>query len=165
MPTESGEPAEHTCAAGQLCMPAPGGYCTTFCGATGVACPAGSVCLPSVRGGEACAAAARPTRTAARSKGYICDPGRKACSLPFMASLTLPTCPAAAPPAGDFTPPVELSTKAMPGDLPVRAGRGAAPAGDLVVVYTSGGPMFGKSFLGVARVPRVARRRRRRRRR
>ena len=144
---------QSTCAVGQLCMPAPGGYCTSFCGATGAACPAGSVCLPSVRGGEACARGCTTDADCRAEQGYICDPGRKACSLPFMASLTLPACPGAAPPDGDFTAPVELSTKAMPGIYQFEPAAALTPAGDLVVVSTSGGPIFGKSFLGVARVP------------
>ena len=144
---------QSTCGAGQLCMPAPGGYCTSACGATGAPCPAGSTCLPSVRGGEMCARTCASNADCRAEQGYVCDPGRKACSLPFMASLVLPACPAAAPPDGDFTAPVTLSTKAMPGVYQYEPAAALTPAGDLVVVYASGGSMFGKSFLGVARVP------------
>src|SRR4051812_1453779 len=142
-----------TCGAGQLCMPAPGGYCTSPCGATGAACPAGSTCLPSVRGFEMCSRSCASDADCRAEQGYVCDPGRKACSLPFMASLVLPACPAAAPPDGGFSAPVALSTAATPGVYQFEPAAALTPAGDLVVVYTSGGPIFGKSFLGVSRVP------------
>ncbi|HWO21544.1 MAG TPA: sialidase family protein [Kofleriaceae bacterium] len=142
-----------TCAVGQLCFPAPGGYCTSPCGATGAPCPAGSACLPSVRGPEMCARSCATDADCRADQGYICDPGRKACSLPFLASISLPACPAAAPPDGGFSAPVALSTKAMPGVYQFEPAAVLTPAGDLVVVYTSGGSIFGKSFLGVARVP------------
>jgi hypothetical protein len=86
-------------------------------------------------------------------QGYLCDPARKACTLPFLASLTLRACPAAAPPDGDFSAPVALSTAASPGVYQFEPAAALTPAGDLVVVYTSGGSILGKSFLGVARVP------------
>lgn len=86
-------------------------------------------------------------------QGYLCDPARKACTLPFLASLTLPACPAAAPPDGDFSAPVALSTAASPGVYQFEPAAALTRAGDLVVVYTSGGPIFGRSFLGVSRVP------------
>jgi hypothetical protein len=142
-----------TCSAGQLCMPAPGGYCTSPCGATGAPCPEGSVCLPSVRGGEMCARSCASDADCRADQGYVCDPGRKACSLPFLASPKLGACPAAAPPAGDFSAPAVLSTKATPGIYQFEPAAAVTPSGDLVVVYTSGGSIFGKSFLGVARIP------------
>lgn len=144
---------QSTCEAGQLCFPTPGGYCTSPCGATGAPCPAGSVCLPSVRGGEMCARSCASDADCRADQGYVCDPGRKACSLPFMASPVLAACPAAAPPAGDFTTPVALSSSASPGVYQFEPAAALTPRGDLVVVSTSGGPLFGKSFLGVARVP------------
>lgn len=134
-------------------MPAPGGYCTSPCGATGAPCPAGSTCLPSVRGGEMCARSCASDADCRADQGYVCDPGRKACSLPFMASPVLAACPAGAPPAGDFSAPVALSTAATPGIYQFEPGAAVTPGGDLVVVYTSGGSIFGKSFLGVSRVP------------
>jgi len=142
-----------TCVQGQLCMPLPGGYCTLPCGATGSACPAGSVCVPSVRGGELCERGCASDGDCRVDQGYVCDPGRKACSLPFMASPVLARCPAAAPPDGDFTAPVALSTQASSGVYQFEPAAALTIKGDLVVVYTSGGPLQGKSFLGVSRVP------------
>jgi hypothetical protein len=142
-----------TCGAGQLCMPAPGGYCTMPCGAMGVACPSGSVCLPTVRGGEICGRTCTSDRDCRTDQGYLCAPDRKACILPFLASPVLATCDVAAPPAGDFDPAVPLSTSAMPGAYQYEPTAALTPAGDLVVLFTSGGPLGGKSFLGVARVP------------
>jgi hypothetical protein len=109
--------------------------------------------MPSVRGPEMCARSCASDADCRADQGYICDPGRKACSLPFLASLVLPACPAAAPPEGGFSAPVALSTKASPGVYQFEPAAALTPAGDLVVVYTSGGPIFGKSFLGVSRVP------------
>lgn len=142
-----------TCGAGQLCMPAPGGYCTGLCGATGAPCPAGSACYPSVRGGELCGRTCTSDTDCRVEEGYICDPGRKVCSLPFLAAPALARCAAPAPPDGDFGPAVALSTRAMPGVYQFEPAAALTPAGDLVVVYTSGGPLTGKSFLGVSRVP------------
>src|SRR5262249_50228555 len=83
---------QSTCTAGQLCFPAPGGSCTMPCGAMGVACGAGATCLPSVKGGEFCAKACASDGDCRADQGYICDPQRKACSLPFLASPVLPKC-------------------------------------------------------------------------
>ena len=144
---------QSTCGANQLCMPAPGGYCTMPCGATGAPCPAGATCLPSVRGGEMCARSCASDADCRADQGYICDPGRKACSLPFLASIVLPKCDGKAPPDGGWSAPVALSTAAMPGVYQFEPAAALTAKGDLVVIYTSGGPMMGKSFLGVARVP------------
>lgn len=142
-----------TCTAGLLCMPSPGGYCTSPCGATGAPCPAGSTCYPSVRAGELCGRTCTSDADCRNAEGYICDPGRKACSLPFLAAPLLASCPSPAPPDGDFAPSVALSTRAMPGVYQFEPAAALTPAGDLVVVYTSGGTLTGKSFLGVSRVP------------
>jgi hypothetical protein len=144
---------QSTCAAGWLCFPAPGGYCTMPCGSMGVACGAGATCLPSVKGGEFCAKSCASDSDCRADQGYICDPQRKACSLPFLASPVLPKCDAPAPPAGDFTPAVALSTAAMPGAYQYEPAAVVTPAGDLVVMFSSGGPIGGKSYIGVSRVP------------
>jgi len=144
---------QSTCATGQLCMPSPGGYCTSPCGATGSACPAGSSCVPSVRGGELCGRTCASDADCRADQGYVCDPGRKACGLPFLASPVLGSCPATSPPDGDFAAAVALSTSASPGIYQFEPAAALTPDGDLVVVYTSAGSMFEKSFLGVARVP------------
>jgi hypothetical protein len=93
----------------------------------------------------------RPQLRAA--EGYVCDPGRKVCGLPFAASPALARCAVAAPPDGDFTPAVALSTRAMPGVYQFEPAAALTRTGDLVVMYTSGGSLMGKSFLGVSRVP------------
>ena len=123
------------------------------CGAMGVACPSGSSCMPTSRGGELCGRSCTSDRDCRGDQGYLCDPGRKVCILPYFASPALPKCDGAAPPDGDFTATITLSTAAMPGAYQFEPAAALTPAGDLVVVYTSGGPMGGKSFLGVARVP------------
>jgi len=144
---------QSTCAAGDLCAPFPGGYCTHPCGATGTPCEAGSVCVPGVRSGELCARSCATDADCRADQGYVCDPGRKACGLPYMAAPRFPSCPAAAPPAGDFSAAVALSTSAMAGVYQLEPGAALTPAGDLVVVYTSGGRITDRSHLGVARVP------------
>ncbi len=144
---------QSTCGAGQLCMPMPGGYCTAACGATGTACPAGSVCLPTGRAGELCARACAGDADCRGGEGYVCDPARHACTLPFFAAPALATCDAPAPPDGRFTPPVALSTRAMPGVYQFEPAAVLTARGDLVTLFTSGGPIFGSSFLGSARVP------------
>src|SRR5262245_57512956 len=40
------------CAAGMLCSPMPGGYCTSFCGLVGTACD--GACAETARAGEIC---------------------------------------------------------------------------------------------------------------
>lgn len=144
---------QSTCGLGELCLPFPGGYCTAPCGATGSPCPAGATCLPSVRGGELCARSCNSDADCRVDQGYVCDPGRKGCSLPFLASIVLPRCDGKAPPEGDFTRPIALSTAAMPGAYQFEPAAALTSRGDLVVVFTSGGPMMGNSYLGVARVP------------
>jgi hypothetical protein len=134
-------------------MPAPGGYCTSLCGATGAPCPVGSACYPSVRGGELCGRTCTSDADCRTADGYVCDPGRKVCSLPFLASPVLAQCAVPAPPDGDFGPVVALSTRASPGVYQFEPAAALTPAGDLVVVYTSGGSIIGKSFLAVSRVP------------
>ena len=133
-------------------MPMPGGYCTAACGVTGTACPAGSVCLPTGRAGELCARACASDADCRRAEGYVCDPARRACTLPFFAAPALAACDAPAPPAGPFTTPVALSTRAMPGVYQFEPAAVLTARGDLVALFTSGGPMFGQSFLGSARV-------------
>src|SRR5262245_27384566 len=68
-----------SCAGDQICLPAPGGYCTSPCGATGAPCPLGSSCTPSVRGGELCARSCASDADCRADHGYVCDPGRKVC--------------------------------------------------------------------------------------
>ena len=75
----------------------PGGYCTAQCGVGD--CPDGSVCVPTGRMGDLCAAACTTDADCRADQGYVCDPGRKACLLPFQASPTLATCEAE-PPTG-----------------------------------------------------------------
>ncbi len=142
-----------TCAAGAFCAPFPGGYCTHPCGATGTPCEAGSTCVPTVRGGEMCARSCTSDADCRADQGYACDPGRKACGLPFMAPPRFPSCPSVAPPDGDFSAAAALSTAAMPGVYQLEPGAALTPSGDLVVVFTSGGRIFERSHLGVARVP------------
>lgn len=109
--------------------------------------------MPSVRGGELCGRTCASDADCRADQGYVCDPGRKACGLPFLASPVLGKCPAAPPPDGDFAAPTVLSTAASPGKYQFEPAAALTPSGDLVVVYTSGAAMFQNSFLGVARVP------------
>lgn len=148
---------QSTCPAGALCAPMPGGYCTAQCGVSD--CPDGSVCVPTGRMGDLCAAACTTDADCRADQGYVCDPGRKACLLPFQASPTLATCEAepptgARPSRADFQPIEVLTSATSPGAYQFEPSAALAANGDLVVLYTGGAAtFFDPSFLGVVRVP------------
>jgi hypothetical protein len=149
---------QSTCPAGALCAPMPGGYCTAPCGVD--ACPAGSVCVPTGRMGELCAATCAADADCRADQGYVCDPDRRACLLPFQASPTLAACepepPTGPRPSRAAFQPIEVLTSASsPGAYQFEPSATLAANGDLVILYTGGGAtLFAPSFLGVVRIPR-----------
>ena len=103
-----------TCAAGLLCLPLPGGYCTSYCG-DGAGCGPGAVCVESVSSGEGCMAICDSDADCRADEGYVCDPVWKACTFPGAMTLApkAPVCePGEALARGRFGPAVQLSTPA-----------------------------------------------------
>ena len=150
---------------GTLCAPLPGGYCTAQCTVTD--CPTGSVCVPTGRMGDLCAAACQNDADCRADQGYVCDPGRHVCLLPFVASPSLAECldeasPPPAPPRrrgfppplANFAPMEVLTSAQSPGAYQFEPAATVTPAGDLVILTSGGATSFmDPSFLDVIRVP------------
>jgi len=133
-------------------MPMPGGYCTASCGLT--ACPGGSTCVPTGRMGELCAATCASNADCRADQGYVCDPDRKACMLPFVVSPALKSCPGKTTPSTAFSPMTLLTSATTPGAYQFEPSAVVTPAGDVVAMFTGGAANFmAPSFLGVVRIP------------
>ena len=146
------ENMQSTCAAGALCMPLPGGYCTAPCATA--ACPDGSVCVPTGRMGELCVAACATDADCRADEGYVCDPARHGCVLPFSTAPAIAACHNEAPPDAGFSDMTALTTADSPGAYQFEPSAVVTPARDVVAVYTGGAAsFFDPSFLGVLRVP------------
>jgi len=142
-----------TCSPGLLCMPAPGGYCLSFCGGIGGACEAGAVCTESPRGGTLCLAGCRSDADCRGEEGYVCDPQWSACALPGMLAPRPPTCAGAALPGrGAFSRSERLSSSAGPGLYDYEPSIAALPDGGLVALYAGGRRMGEHNQLAVARI-------------
>jgi hypothetical protein len=142
-----------SCADGQVCLPSPGGYCTSFCGATGEACVAGSTCVSNIRAGEICARSCESDADCRGGEGYSCDLTRRACVMPTWLSPPFSSCNEEAQPLGGFTSPAILSNASF-GVYQTEPAAALTSTGDLVVVYTNNGNVLEPSSLGVTRVPR-----------
>lgn len=133
-------------------MPAPGGYCTAFCAFD--ACPAGSACVSSGRGGEMCAARCTRDADCRVAEGYVCDPGHKVCSPPFASTPVIAACKEPVADASGFSTMAALTTDKSEGAYQFEPSAVVTPSGDLVALYTGGAAsLFSPSFLGVVRVP------------
>ena len=143
---------QSTCADGALCMPLPGGYCTAQCSTT--TCPSGSVCAPTGRMGDLCVAACTSDADCRADQGYVCDPARQGCVLPFSTSPAIAHCHGAVPLDAGFSAMTALTSAASPGAYQFEPSAVVTPAGDVVAIYTGGAASFlSPSFLGVVRVP------------
>ena len=150
--TPDREHLQSTCRDGAMCMPLPGGMCTAPCG-TG-ACPDGSVCVPTGRMGELCVAACTSDVDCRADEGYVCDPARHGCVLPFSTAPAIAHCMRDVPGDAGFGDMHALTSAASAGAYQFEPSAVVTPAGDLVVLYTGGAEsFFAPSFLGVARVP------------
>ncbi len=146
--------AEQACATEQLtCLPAPGGYCTSFCGVTGTACPDGA-CVETARAGELCLKRCTRDADCRVAEGYLCDPVWKACIVPNTVTIVPKTCPAAAAAARDpaFGPSRALSTAAAPGVYQFEPSTVLTNAGGLVTMYITRGGIAEPNVLGISRV-------------
>jgi len=127
-----------TCGDGMLCMPVPGGYCTSFCGATGTACPDGT-CVESGRGGSLCAKSCARDEDCRAGEGYVCDPVWRACVLPGIAAPKAPLCAGKAALAKRaFGEAQQLTNDKTPGVYQFEPATTLAPNGSIVAVYTTG---------------------------
>ena len=130
----------------------PGGLCTAQCATT--ACPAGAVCVPTGRMGELCAASCASDADCRAGEGYVCDPLRKACFLPFAASPKLAECPGETRPGSAWSPLAVLTSAETPGAYQFEPSAVVTPAGDVVAIHTGGAAsFFAPSFLNVTRIP------------
>src|SRR3990172_5992771 len=152
--TPGEESPQGDCAEGLICLPAPGGYCVSPCGAGAPACPADGACMDSSRGGEWCAKRCESDADCRAAEGYACDPTWKACMLPGAVAPRAPVCDAAAPlPRKRFGKVDALSTAAGPGAYHFEPASALAPDGTLVTTYIAGQlGLGGANGLGVARV-------------
>jgi hypothetical protein len=129
-----------TCADGLTCFPAPGGYCTSFCGATGTACDDG-VCMETGRGGAACAKSCTADADCRTGEGYICDPVWHACSMPGMAAPKAPACAAKTIDKHAFGAAEAVTSDATPGVYQFEPSSAIADDGAVVSVFTTGAAM------------------------
>src|SRR5579871_1329338 len=60
--------AQSDCTGGLMCAPAPGGYCTAFCGVFG---PCAGVCAEAPRGGELCYKSCERDADCRTGEGYV----------------------------------------------------------------------------------------------
>lgn len=153
--TPSRENPQSTCADGLLCLPVPGGYCTSMC-EEGVACEPGAVCLDSHRGGQGCAAGCASDADCRVAEGYACDPVWKACVLPGVMPVAA-RAPECAPEQQRlakqrFGQAVQITTSAggSTADLEVHAALGAG--GDLTAAYIARTRTRAPNPLGLATI-------------
>ncbi|MCC6213244.1 MAG: exo-alpha-sialidase [Polyangiaceae bacterium] len=129
-----------SCAAGLLCSPAPGGYCTAWCG-FGSRCGGGAICAASHRAGELCVAGCGSDADC--RDGYACDPTWRACAPPGFLAPEPPRCAAGPAPAGApraraaFEAPRLVSVGPSRGRYSFEPTAALLPDGGLAVVYTA----------------------------
>jgi hypothetical protein len=143
-----------TCTTGLVCMPqAPGGYCLSFCGATGSACETGGVCSESPRAGNLCLAGCSSDADCRADQGYVCDPVWRACSLPGLLAPKAPTCPELAVPSrGSFARPERLSSSSGPGIYHYEPAVALLADGGVVTMFATGGRIGDPNQLAVSRI-------------
>ena len=129
-------------------MPAPGGYCTSFCGVAGDPCTDG-VCAATVRGGELCLA--RCTRDAECRQPYRCDGQLHACALPGMVAMPTRSCPAAAERDPAWSASERLTSAKSPGIYQFEPATALASDGSVVALYIGRGKMRDDNTLGIVR--------------
>lgn len=136
---EPGDDPGGSCGAPLLCMPAPGGYCTSFCG-FGDGCPAGAACIPSPRAGRVCLASCAGAGDC--REGYACDAVWKVCAPGGLLGPRPPSCLPGDAPNGAlarrqaFGEARRLSRGASLGKYSFEPTGALLKNGDLVVVYT-----------------------------
>jgi hypothetical protein len=137
-----GESPQGTCRDGLLCIPSPGGYCASFCGATGTPCPDGT-CVETGRGGTACAKTCASDADCRTGEGYVCDPVWHACDLPGLAAPKAPVCAARSTPLAKraFGAAIQLTDDHTPGVYQFEPATTVADDGQVVAVYTTGARM------------------------
>ncbi len=141
-----------TCGDGLFCLPpAPGGLCTSFCGADGVACD--GVCTTSSRAGNLCLAGCQGDADCRIDEGYVCDPIWKACALPGLLAPIPPTCRPSPPlERGAFGASERLSTTASPGLYQFEPSAAVTTDGTLVALYSARRSQGQPSQLAAARI-------------
>jgi hypothetical protein len=147
----TGESPAGSCAPELLCLPAPGGYCGTSCGALGAPCGDGGVCTPTLRAGELCLAGCSRDADCRADEGYVCDPRWKACTPPGFTALVPRACPGRGGRDPSFGPAAALSTPAGPGRYDLEPAAALLPAGGVVALYIAGAPLGAGNVLGLAR--------------
>jgi hypothetical protein len=147
-----GESPAGSCDPALMCLPSPGGYCGSFCGANGSACPTDAVCASTLRAGDLCLAGCSRDSDCRADEGYVCDPFWKACAPPGFTALLPHACPGAKVHDPAFAPAAAISTAAGPGIYHFEPGAVLTAEGGVVAMYIAGAAMTGGNVLGVARV-------------
>jgi len=139
--------ARSDCAAGLMCAPSPGGYCTAFCGLSG---PCAGSCAETGKSGDVCFKACETNDDCRTGEGYVCDPAWKACAVPGSLAPRAPSCAAAPPPKKSFGPAVQLSTARSPGVYGMEPTAALTADGSVTAVYMTLGKIGEKNALAVA---------------
>jgi hypothetical protein len=144
---------EAKCGAEMMCVPnLPGGYCASFCGATGTACT-GGVCVETARAGEVCMRGCANDTDCRADQGYVCDPQWKACIMPNMAALVPKACPQPKPERDvAFGASEPWSTAKSPGIYQFEPSAVLASDGGVTAMYITRGAMTEGNVLGVSRI-------------
>jgi len=122
------------CAAGLLCAPFPGGYCTRSC-SEAAPCPSGAVCAPTLTSGTLCASACDGPASCRSGGAYTCDTGWGACVVGAMHGPKPPVCAQAEAPLGAFSKPSKLGKPTDPGVYAMEPAAATLADGRLVVLY------------------------------
>lgn len=130
-------------------MPAPGGYCTSFCGVAGDPCD--GVCAPTVKAGDLCLARCSSDADCRTREHYACDPQIHACVLPGMIAMQPRHCPAPSDRDPAWTASAQLTSTSSPGIYQFEPATALASDGSVVALYIGRGRLVDGNTLGIAR--------------
>ena len=136
-----------------MCVPTPGGSCTSRC-----PCGEGAVCVATARVGEVCEKPCASDADCRRAEGYVCDAQWKACVFPRVTpSPRLVSCAAAPLARRTFAEVQRLTTRASGGQYQFEPSAALGIAGDVFATFTTSAGDSSFDTLAVATIHRDGR--------